>query len=116
MRLQYENLNEENRLQSLKIFVSNIAENIQHLGENSLLAYRSAIENLLNRYGFAYVNLKGDRYDFLEGVNDFIPEITFAIDQEIAKLDPGWKHHLMSKKVLEMTGYEYSEYLKIIEY
>jgi hypothetical protein len=116
MRLRYEDRNEESQLQSLKTFISDIEENVHRLGENSLLAYRSQIENLLKKYDLTYVTLAGDRYDFLDAVKDFLPEIIFIIDQDLARLDPGWKHQLMSKKVIDMTGYEYAEYSKLIEH
>lgn len=114
MRLSYENRNEEVHLDSLKEFVSAIEAEIQRMGEHSIMSIRDKFIYLLAKYGLTYVDLSGGRSDFVGKVKAFSPEINFVIDQERARLDPGWEHLLMSKRIYDMTGYEYKAYLELI--
>lgn len=106
MRIPHENRTDENRLSNLKEFVNNIDEAIERMGDSYVMSIRSSINEVLTKHDLSYVDLTGYRPDFIVAVQDFLPEINFAIDQETARLDPGWKHLLMTKKISEMSGYE----------
>ena len=114
MRIPYENKNDESRFTDLKEFVNDIDEEIKRMGDSNIMSIRSLINEILAKYDLSYVDLTGYRQDFIDAVKAFLPEINFALDQEIARLDPGWKHLLMSKRISDMTGYEYKTYLKLI--
>ncbi|CAG5003134.1 hypothetical protein DYBT9275_03067 [Dyadobacter sp. CECT 9275] len=115
MRIPYDNRGEEGRLQRLKKFVNEVDTESDRLGENSITSYRSLLEDLLVKYALPYVLLKGSRIDLISAIKNFLPEINFVLNQELSRLDPGWKHILMSKKISDMTGYEYQQYLKLID-
>lgn len=114
MRIPYKLRNEETYLNALKEFAKNIDDTIQQKSDESLISIRNKFNEILVNHNLLYVDLNGGRTEFVDAVNSFLPEIIYALDQEIVRLDPGWKHFLMSKKMSDMTGYEYKTYLELI--
>lgn len=48
---------------------------------------------------------------FESTLNRWNPILTFLITDALSQLEPDRKHKLFSKKITEMTGYEFREYL-----
>jgi len=71
---------------------------------------------LLVEYGFDQVKdqISDDPFDFYEFARDYQDEIQYVLAEHKRRLNPSWKHLLMSKKISDMTGYEYKTYLELI--
>ena len=52
---------------------------------------------------------------FQETLKRWNPVLTFLISDALSDLEPDKKHRLFLKKVSDMTGYEYREYLKYLK-
>jgi len=114
------NFDQKQRKSELEILLGHaedfIKDNDTRLGTQGVNRVKTDIANIIDKYGLDYVaealreTARPARPIFI----DFQEEIRFAIQSEIARIDPSWKYQLMSKKVSDMTGYEYKTYLELI--
>lgn len=71
---------------------------------------------MLDQYGFQNIDLNtiAGPFGLYEAAKDSKDEILYVMEEHRKRFDPSWKHHFMSMKVSDMTGYEYKTYLDLI--
>lgn len=116
MELNYEQKQRKGELEILLAHTEDFIRGETRLGTQGVDRIKAEIAQIIDKYGLAYVSealleiARPARQTFV----DFQDEIHFAITSEISRVDPSWKHLLMSKKISDMTGYEYKTYLELI--
>lgn len=77
---------------------------------------RDYLKPLLIEHEFDYVAeaISTGPFEVIEPIRDYKTEILFVLERHIESFDLLRKHKLMLKRICEMTGYEYKEYLGII--
>lgn len=114
MRIPFEKRGRFNTLTDLK----NLVEKFDGVGNDEilrrLLSWDSLLKEVFLKHGVGYATIfeSSDKWDV--ALHDFKSEILFAINEELNSLDPGFQHNILSKKISEMTGYEYKRFLKIL--
>lgn len=85
-------------------------------GEEMIKSLREYVVVLLPEFGLGELRdkLEVSIFDFYGAVRDYKSEVTFVLEEKKKRFDPSWKHHLMQKKISDMTGYEYKTYLELI--
>lgn len=72
---------------------------------------------LFDRYELNYaskfleVTVQKDKYYYRERLSSIKDEINYVIELAIAQEDPSYQFKLFSKKISDMTGFEYQRYL-----
>jgi len=118
LRLNREQQDKVEKLNAIREYVDEIATlSINKSGRFLMEQILSEIQPLLEKVGLDEVSkfLEVNHYDFAKKIAAFKEEINFAIDQEIDSFDPASKYKLFSKRINEMTGYEYEKYLSLIK-
>jgi hypothetical protein len=116
MELNYEQQQKKKDLELILERSEDFIKGENRLGSFGINQVASKVSEIVKKYGFDYVaeDLSGNTRFVHETFKDFAEEIRFSIGQELEKIDPIWKHRLMLKKISDMTGYEYKQYLELI--
>jgi hypothetical protein len=116
MKLTSEQQVEVSRHQRLTNVLNEIVDNNPGYDENILKPVRDYVKTLLDKYGFLEITqyITVGAFEFYDAARDYKDEIRYVMEEHEKRLDPSWTHQLMSKRISEMTGYEYKTYLELI--
>lgn len=75
--------------------------------------YLKVLKLLAEEKGLHFISkeLNDPEITFESTLNRWNPILTFLVTDALSQLEPDKKHKLFSKKITEMTGYEFREYL-----
>jgi len=79
--------------------------------------YIKILKLLANEKGLSFISDQFNDPDvtFSETLQRWNPVLTFLISDALSDLEPDKKHRLFQKRISEMTGYEYQQYLQYLK-
>ena len=79
--------------------------------------YIKVLKLLANDKGLHFISdqFNDPNITFEETLKRWNPVLTFLISEALSDLEPDKKHRLFQKRISEMTGYEYRDFLKYLD-
>lgn len=117
MKFTWDQQEEQKKHERMSGFLDKILLENSGFEETVLKGVRDYLRPILSEFGFEDVkyHIEVGPYEFYEAARDYKAEILFVMDEKKKRFDPSWKHNLMLKQISTMTGYEYKQYLEIID-